>query len=143
MARYRKTWPKKVAEMVANGLTVAEQCSQLGISRDSYYKMRKRYPEFDDAIMAAKEDFCDDIENTLYKRASGYEYEETTVTEVIDENGNPTGKKKRTTVKKHMPGDPRLIKYILGQRLPDQWREKNEIDVNVRDIRVIPPELDN
>lgn len=142
MARYRKTWPKRVRQMILDGLTVQQQCDQFGISRVAYYDMRKRHPDFDDAIMSAKEDFCDDVENTLFKRASGYDYKETTISEVLDEDGNPTGKKKRTTVIKHLPPDSGLIKYILGQRLPEQWREKNEIDVNVKEIKVIPPELE-
>ena len=58
-----------------------------------------------------------EVENALYKRATGYDY-----TEVSIEKGTQGEKIKKTV--KHVPPDTGAIAIWLKNRRPDKWRDK-------------------
>lgn len=55
------------------------------------------------------------IEEALYRRACGYDAEDT----VIEENEK--GVKERST-RYHVPGDVRAMIFWLQSRMPDRWK---------------------
>lgn len=64
-----------------------------------------------------------EVENALYKRAVGYEYQETTI-EIDDE-----GKKKVKKTTKQMAPETLAIIFFLKNRKPEDWRDKREVEV--------------
>lgn len=92
----------------------------MGISHTTLYEWRKKYPNISEALKKGKEVVDVEVENALYKRAIGYDYEETT------EEQSEDGYKKRV-IKKHMPPDTTACIFWLKNRKPREWRDKQEV----------------
>ena len=106
------------------GLIDVEICKRLGITRSCFYEYRKKYPEFSDFIKKGKEIADYKVENSLFKRATGYEYKEVTQT---CREGVLVGTKEIT---KQVPPDPTSCIFWLKNRKPDKWRDKTDHEVN-------------
>jgi hypothetical protein len=77
-----------------------------------------------EALKIGKEIADEIVENKLYQRAIGYNYEETST-----EKDGDRVKTKKTI--KEMPPDVTAQIFWLKNRLPAKWRDKQEIDNNV------------
>ena len=80
-----------------DGLTDEQIAKNLGVSKDTLIKWKNEKKEFFESIKRGKEVSDYELENTLHKRATGYYYEEETVTnagKVVKvkkyEHANPT-----------------------------------------------------
>lgn len=100
-----------------DGLTDEQIAHNCGINPDTLYTWKKRFPEVAEVLKKGKEIADYEVENALYKRATGYDY-----TEVSAEKG-PQGEKIKKTVK-HVPPDTGAIAIWLKNRRPDKWRDK-------------------
>jgi len=67
----------------------------------------------------SKEEMDRQVEEALYRRACGYEAEDT----VIEENERGT---KERSNRYHVPGDVRAMIFWLQSRRPDKWKMKAE-----------------
>ncbi|WP_144519954.1 hypothetical protein, partial [Bacillus thuringiensis] len=67
-----------------------------------------------------------EVENALFKRATGYTYEEVTVERVQNEDDCESVETKR--VKRQVPPDSTAIIFWLKNRKPQAWRDRREID---------------
>jgi 3-dehydroquinate synthetase len=85
-------------------------------------------------------------EDSLYKLANGYEYEEEDITYKIvpvkvDQNGVVVEMKQtimnKVTHKKKMPPSAFAIKMLLANRAPEKWMEKSKLTVNTQDVTKI------
>lgn len=103
-----------------DGLTDEQIAGNMGISHTTLYEWRKKYPNISEALKKGKEVVDVEVENALYKRAIGYDYEETT------EEQSEDGYKKRV-IKKHMPPDTTACIFWLKNRKPREWRDKQEV----------------
>lgn len=92
----------------------------------------RRFPSISESLKKGKAPVDFAVENALYKRAIGYEYEE--VITDIEELGNGKQKKHIRKVKKHCPGDVLAMIYWLKNRKADKWRDK---PVTVEDTTTI------
>ena len=63
-----------------DGLTDEQIAKNLGVSKDTLIKWKNEKKEFFESIKRGKEVSDYELENTLHKRATGYYYEEETVT---------------------------------------------------------------
>lgn len=59
-----------------DGLTDEDIAENIGINRATLYDWKKRFPDIDNALKKGKETADRRVENALFKRALGYEYEE-------------------------------------------------------------------
>lgn len=100
-----------------DGVPFDEIAKRFGISRSTFQLWIKKYPELSDAIKNSKELARFTVEDSLYKRANGYNYEKTE-TEVQKVGGKDVVKKKVTTM--HVPGDPACMIFYLKT----QWKDK-------------------
>jgi len=69
----------------------------------------------------SKEEMDRQVEEALYRRACGYEAEDT----VIEENERGT---KERSNRYHVPGDVRAMIFWLQSRRPDKWKTKAEAE---------------
>lgn len=98
----------------------------LGISRTSFYKYMKDYPEFSQLIDNALRTSYRKIENELYKNAVGYDTQEVT------EEFGPDGKvKSRKITRKHINGDLSSQKFILQNRQRMRWDNDDQPSVKI------------
>jgi predicted DNA-binding protein YlxM (UPF0122 family) len=105
-----------------DGLTDEQIAHNMGIRRQTLYDWKKKYPDISDALKRGKEVVDRQVENSLLKRALGYEYEEVTK-ELI--NGTMLITKK---VKKYQPPDTTAAIFWLKNRRPDKWRDKRDVE---------------
>lgn len=71
------------------------------------------------------------IEESLYRRAQGYDVEET-----IEEDSEKYGRKTRVTTH-HIPGDVRAQIFWLKNRKPDAWTDKPEADRRQEEVNLV------
>lgn len=99
-----------------DGLTFDQISKNLRISRASLSQYRKIHSEVSNALQKGRDEADIEVENSLYKRALGYRYDEVTY-----ENGEET---KRVTKEVHPDVTAQI--YWLKNRKPDQWRERRD-----------------
>jgi hypothetical protein len=143
MAKSR--WPEveeklvQVAGWARNGLTDAQIAHNLGISVDTFYTYKKEHPEFAEALKVNKEIADLAVENALFKRANGYQYEEVTYerieTTVVEPDGSihlEPGTKIKTVIKQQAPDVTAQI-FWLKNRKPAEWRDKRDVGLDNAD----------
>lgn len=104
------------------GLTDTELAKKLGVTRQTIHVWKKKYPEFAEVLAESKGLIDFRVEESLYKRAIGYEYKET---EITYENGVET---RRVVRIKYAHPDANACRLWLQNRLPDKWRDKQVIE---------------
>ena len=124
---------KLVEKWARDGATDLDIAKRLGIGETTLYKYKKLHPDFAEALVRGKEVVDTEVENSLLKRALGYEAEETTE-ELI---GGKLVVTKR--VKKHISPDTTAMIFWLKNRLPGTWRNKEDVQLNIdeKDMGVV------
>lgn len=113
----------KLEAWARDGLTEADIANNIGISTVTLWDWKNKHPNILNALKKGKEVADIIIENALYKRALGYDYEE--IKTITASDGTIITK---TITKKHMPADVTAQIYWLKNRKPDIWREKVEVE---------------
>lgn len=108
-----------------DGLTDEQIAKNIGISRSTLNEWKKKYSDISDTLKRGKEVIDRQVENSLLKRALGYEYEE--VSEKF-EYGVLT---ERKVTKKQVVPDTTAQIFWLKNRKPEEWRDKREVDSKV------------
>ncbi len=101
-----------------DGLTDEQISKNLDINIATFYRYKKDYCEFCEALKKGKEIVDYEVENALLKRALGYEYDEITY-----EHGEEIKR-----VRKQVAPDTTAQIFWLKNRKPAQWREKQVIE---------------
>ncbi len=118
----------KLEGWAKDGLSDEQIADNMGIATSSLYVWKNKYVEIAEALKKGKEIVDRHVENALYKRATGYSYEE-----VVEEfrTNKETGEIELTAkkkMKKHMPADVAAIVFWLCNRKRDDWKQRrNEI----------------
>lgn len=102
-----------------DGLTDEQIANNCGVSRSTLSEWKRKFSDISDALKRGKEVVDYEVENALYRRALGYEYEETQTT--IEETPSGT-RRKVIKIKKHMPPDTTAIAIWINNRMPQKWR---------------------
>lgn len=128
------------------GMTEEQICYKLGIHVDSLNVYKKKFPELSEALHEGKAELIEKLEETLYNRAMGIEYEET---KSLVEKVGKKEKKKVEKVKKFIAPDVEALKFALKNLDKEKWRDKHDVEhsgvtgvVFVDDIDDIPDEDD-
>ncbi|WP_296334148.1 helix-turn-helix domain-containing protein [Veillonella sp. LMAG:2] len=106
-----------------DGFTDEQIATKIGISKQTFYDWKKKYPDFSDSLKKGKEIVDIQVENALLKRALGYEYVE------YSEECSEDGIKKKKIVKHVMPDTTAQI-FWLKNRRPDLWRDKRDLEMS-------------
>lgn len=103
-----------------DGLTDEEIARNCGCAASTLYDWKAKYPEFSEALKKGKEVADYEVENALFKRAVGYDFQEKRI-EDSDKDG-----RKEVYITKHVPGDVTAQIFWLKNRRPDKWRERRD-----------------
>jgi len=115
--------PKKAHGLTLMGKTNDEVAKALGITRETLNQWKKQFPEFSDSIKGTKDIADAPVVKSLYQRALGYEYTETSV-----KNDPDKGIITTTTVKQVAPDVTAQI-FWLKNRQPRDWRDKQTVEL--------------
>ncbi|MBS4872259.1 MAG: transposase [Peptoniphilus sp. oral taxon 375] len=117
-----------------SGLTDEQVAKNMGIAYSTLREWKKKYPAISASLKKGKEVVDFEVENALYKRAIGYEYEEEK-TYIQEVDGKVT--KKKEIIKRHVPGDTTAQIFWLKNRKPKEWRNNPENQENKNDRVII------
>ncbi len=132
-----------VKKWARDGLTEEQICKNLGISKATMNNYKKDHVDFLNAIKNGKEVAITEIENALYKRALGYEYEELK-TYIKLENGKETKYTEKT--KKHIAPDVAACSILLKNKDRGNWSDnpmKTDLDRELLELRKKMEEVKN
>jgi hypothetical protein len=118
------TFPLLAEGWARDGLTDEQIAHNLGISKDTFYRYQKKYPDFSDAIKRGKGPVDFEVENALLKRALGHNYEEVHQEIKKYKNGSKATVTKKTV--HYLPPDVAACIFWLKNRRSKQWRERIE-----------------
>lgn len=104
-----------------DGLTDIQIAANIGVAERTFTEWKARFPAISSALKKGKAPVDFIVENALFKRATGYEWEETT-TEI-----NTDGKRHIRKVTKHVPPDVGAAIFWLKNRRRDKWRERPDL----------------
>ncbi|HDZ25065.1 MAG TPA: helix-turn-helix domain-containing protein [Candidatus Aminicenantes bacterium] len=110
------------------GATDEEIYTNLGVGKTTFNKWKKDYPELSELLKRKKPIANAAVIGAIYRSARGYDYEEEHAFKVKDQNGNESIE--IVTLKKKMPPNPTLAIYYTKNRMPEEWRDRHELDVN-------------
>lgn len=122
----------KIEAWARDGLINEQIAHNIGIRRETLSEWAKKHPNIGNALKRGKEVPDIEVENSLYKRAVGYNYVEVTKERKLNPD---TGKYELIVTKevtKQVIPDTTAMIYWLKNRKPKQWRDKpiDELDIN-------------
>lgn len=126
-----KEWLKqenlmKIEGWARDGLTDEQIAYNMGIGTTTLYRWKNEHREIRETLKKGKEVIDRQVENSLLKRALGYEYDE--VTQEIDKE---TGQLRVTKiVTKQVVPDTTAQIFWLKNRKPNEWREKRDVEMS-------------
>jgi hypothetical protein len=120
-SKYKPEYAEQAAKLCKLGATDAQLADffQVAVSTVALWKVE--HPEFSDAIKVPKAEADERVEQSLYRRAMGYEHDEVDI-KVIDKEVVIT------PIRKYYPPDTGAAIFWLKNRKPEEWREKQEIE---------------
>lgn len=120
-----------------NGLTIEQIAHNMGISRSTLNDWIKNYPDISDTLKKGKEIADVKMENALYERGIGgirkvkktFKLKHT----YYDKKGRKCEKEELVVGEEevYIPGDTTAQIFWLKNRMPEQWRDKREVDSTV------------
>lgn len=129
---------EEITEWAKMGLTDKDIAHNLGIGVSTYYKYQDLHIELVDALKKGKVVSDEVVENSLYKRANGFEYTEVTkerrmkgkTAEQMEEPDEFEMVIIKEVTKMVVP-DPTSMIFWLKNRKPHQWRDRRETAIEV------------
>lgn len=116
---------KQIEMWAAHGLTDEQIAKNIDIGMTTFYRWNNEHREIWEAIKKGKAVTDYEVESALFRRACGYDAEET-MTEVADDGTKRTVKSRKTT--RHIPPDVGAMCFWLKNRNPQDWRDKRDAD---------------
>ncbi|MDD3269059.1 MAG: hypothetical protein PHX14_07035 [Syntrophomonadaceae bacterium] len=114
-----------IKEWLMQGDTVREICKKLEMSPDTWYRYCREHETLTELVTMGRSVLCNEVEKSLIKLCTGYDYEELKTTVEEDKNGKKRTKIEKT--KRHQPPSAQAISFFLRNRMPEEWSDKKEI----------------
>ncbi len=119
----------KVRGWARDGLSQEQIAKNLGINKKTLQKWRQKYPEFKAALVKGKDVADREVENALFKSATGFEYEEITWEKTWNKELKEFEMIESKRVRKFVPPVPVSGFFWLKNRKPDTWRDVKDVNV--------------
>lgn len=109
-----------------DGLSEEQIAHNMGISRNTLFFWRQKFPEVAEALAKGREIIDYEVENALVKRALGYKVKERTWEKVWNPELEKYININTKTVEKEIAPDIGAICFYLKNRKPDKWKDHPE-----------------
>lgn len=121
--KYKPEYPAQAAKLCALGATDAQLADFFGVAISTVNLWKVEHAEFSESIKVPKSQADDRVEQSLYRRAMGYEHDESDIRVVMNEIVV-------TPIRKYYPPDSTAMIFWLKNRKPEQWRDKIETELS-------------
>lgn len=115
----------KIESWASDGLTNADIAHNMGIARQTLNNWCKKHRSILDAIKKGRQPVVRVLENSLIKKAKGFEYTETTTEVWVGEDGE--GRQKVTKYTRYSPPDSSALMFLLKNYKPNKYRNYNDL----------------
>lgn len=122
---YVKPHIKDIETWTRSGATEKEICKALGIALSTFSIYKNTYPELSDALRAGRQEVVLNIKAALYKKATGYDYEER---RGIQKDGET---KTIELYKRHVPPDTTAAAMLL-RNYDKEWQDKDAVSTDIK-----------
>lgn len=113
-----------IKECARKLVTQKEMCKHLGITQDTFSRLKRKYPDIAKMQFAAKINLKMDLMGALYKRAVGYEFTDE-VQHIEDSGKGKPPKRKIVKTTKHVPADKYSAVYLLTKHFGREFSDKS------------------
>ncbi len=120
---YKPEYAKTAKAMCKLGATDFDLAEEFGVKTQTIWNWRCKHKEFFEALLEGKEAFDDKAERSLAMKAVGYTFHSE---KVFSCEGVVT----RADTIEHVPPDVGALKMWLGNRRPDKWKDKQEVNLS-------------
>jgi transposase-like protein len=119
--KYKPEFAQQAAKLCLLGATDAQLADFFEVSVSTINLWKTQHPEFSESIKVPKGQADERVEQSLYRRAMGYEHDEVDI-RVIE------GAVVQTPIRKFYPPDTTAAIFWLKNRKPADWRDKQEVE---------------
>jgi hypothetical protein len=120
--KYKEEYAAQAKKLCLLGATDAQLADFFEVSVSTINLWKVQHSEFSESVKLPKEEADEKVAQSLYKRAMGFECDETDIRVV-------NGEIVTTQVRKIYPPDSTAAIFWLKNRRPDEWREKTEANL--------------
>jgi hypothetical protein len=120
-SKYKPEFADQAAKLCRLGATDAQLADFFEVAVSTINLWKVQHPKFSESIKVPKAEADERVEQSLYRRAMGYEHDEDDIRVV-------GGEIKVTATRKHYPPDTTAAIFWLKNRRPDEWRDKQELE---------------
>lgn len=115
----------RIESWASDGLTNEDIAHNMGITRQTLNNWCKKYTSIFYALKKGREPVVRKLENSLIKKAQGFEYEETTTEMWVDDKGEK--RQKVSKHKKYSAPDTSAAIFLLKNYKPNKYRNYNDL----------------
>lgn len=123
---YKPEYAEQAAKLYALGATDAQVADFFEVAVSTVALWKVKHNEFSDSEKTAKEVADEKVQQSLYRRAMGYECDEVDI-RVIE------GSIVQTPIRKVYPPDTTAMIFWLKNRKPAEWRETKAVELTGAD----------
>jgi hypothetical protein len=121
-SKYKAEFAEQAAKLCKLGATDAQLADFFQVSVSTINLWKVQHAEFSESIKVPKAEADERVEQSLYRRAMGYEHDEVDIKVV-------GGEIVQTAIRKYYPPDSTAMIFWLKNRKPAEWRDKVEQEV--------------
>lgn len=118
--KYKPEYVEQAVKLCLLGATEQDLANFFSVNVDTLYEWRSKHPEFSEAIKQAKTDLDAQVEQSLFRRATGYSHPAVKIF-------NDDGVALKVEYTEHYPPDATSMIFWLKNRQPQKWRDRQEI----------------
>lgn len=129
---------EEVRKWAKDGLSDKQIATNLGIAYSTFREYKKKFSALSAPLKEGKDCAVKQVENALFKKALGYEYEEVTKEICINEETGKQELKITKVVTKRVHPDTTAIIFYLKNRRSDKWKNdphKVKMDEAILELR--------
>ena len=119
---------KDIEHWCRDGRTEDEIRRRLGVAMSTFSTYKNQYPELSEVLKRGKAEADYEVEDALFKRAIGYEFEEITSERVYNERTEEWVLEETKRVLKKQAPDTTAAIFWLKNRKPQVWRDKQDVE---------------
>ena len=124
---YKKEYDEQAYKLCLLGATDKEMADFFNVKEQTINNWKKDHPVFFESIKRGKIIADANVAERLYTRAIGYEQE---TDKIFQFQGEPV----IVPTIEHIPPDTGAAIFWLKNRKKDQWRDKQDMDLNIKEM---------